>query len=158
MTGSLGPRQIDEVLSKQLVGRIGCCNDGMPYVLPISYTFDGKDVYFHTNEGKKIDMMRRNPNVCFQVDHMHTMADWESVIAWGTFEELVTNEEKEYAFRLLLARTLPLISSVTTHLGATWPFVEGALANDIPGILFRIVIREKTGRFENNIHSPLYSG
>lgn len=157
MTGLLGPRQIDDVLTKQLIGRIGCCNDGVPYVLPISYAFDGKDLYFHSREGKKMDMMRRNPQVCFQADHMHTMADWESVIAWGTFEELVLKEEKDYALKLLLSRTLPLISSVTTHLGKTWPFVQDVKSEDIGGIFFRIKVAEKTGRFEDNVHSPLFS-
>lgn len=157
MIGILGPMQIEEVLSKQLIGRIACCNDGVPYVVPISYAYDGKDLYFHTREGKKVQMMRANPQVCFQVDHMHTMADWESVIAWGTFEEVAGKEEREHALKLLIARALPLISSVTTHFGKTWPFMQEPLSENIQGVLFRIRIKEKSGRFENNIHSPLFS-
>ncbi len=45
-------------------------------------------VYGHTMEGMKINMMRKNPRVCFEVDVMQNMANWKSVIAWGEFEEL----------------------------------------------------------------------
>ena len=32
--------------------------------------------------------MRANPNVCFEVDAMSNMANWQSVILFGTFHEL----------------------------------------------------------------------
>ena len=40
-------------------------------------------------EGKKIEMMRKNPEVCFQVDAIADLLNWESVICWGKFEEIV---------------------------------------------------------------------
>ena len=52
----------------------------------------GNILYAHSLEGLKISIMRKNPTVCFQVDTMKDMADWESVLLWGTFEEL-TNEK-----------------------------------------------------------------
>jgi nitroimidazol reductase NimA-like FMN-containing flavoprotein (pyridoxamine 5'-phosphate oxidase superfamily) len=158
MTGFLDPKQIEELLLHEFVGRIACCEKGIPYILPISYAYDGKDLYFHTYEGKKTEIMRQNPQVCFQVDHMHNMADWESVIAWGKYEELTGEAERESALRLLVARTLPLISSVTTHLGKSWPFLQESLNDDVPGVVFRIRIEQKTGRFENNIQSPVIAG
>jgi len=32
--------------------------------------------------------MRKNPEVCFQLDVIENLASWRSVICWGTFEEL----------------------------------------------------------------------
>lgn len=158
MTGLLDPQQIEELLSQQLVGRIACCDSGIPYILPISYAYDGRDLYFHTYEGKKTEIMRRNPHVCFQVDHMHTMANWESVIAWGGYEELTDELQREAALKLLVSRTLPLISSITTHLGKNWPFNQERLNEEIPGVVFRIRVTEKTGRFESSVQSPVFSG
>ena len=45
-------------------------------------------IYGHTKDGLKIQMMRNNPNVCFEIDWMKDMNNWKSVIAYGTFEEL----------------------------------------------------------------------
>jgi len=157
MIRELSPTEIDDLLRKQLVGRIGCNYESEVYIIPMSYAYDGKYVYCHSYEGKKIEMMRKNPKVCFQVDEMKDMANWKSVIAWGSFEELTNKKEKTKALKILLQRPLPIISSITTHLGETWPFSSATEddLNKIPGIVFRISIKEKTGKLETTSESPL---
>jgi nitroimidazol reductase NimA-like FMN-containing flavoprotein (pyridoxamine 5'-phosphate oxidase superfamily) len=51
-----------------------------------------------------MELMRGNPEICFQVDEMKDMSRWKSVIAWGKFEELNDRDEKNKALQLLLAR------------------------------------------------------
>lgn len=156
MIGQLASTEIENLLGQQVIGRIGCHNSELVYVVPISYAYDGKNIYCHTYEGRKIDLMRKNPKICFQVDEMKDMANWKSVIAWGDFEELTDKAERNKALRILLQRRLPIISSITTHLGKAWPFsvedVNGV--NNIPGVVFRISIKEKTGKFESTSVSP----
>ena len=149
MFRNLNPSEIEEVLSHQLVGRIGCHADGKTYVVPISYAYDGGFVYAHTFEGLKVSIMRKNPAVCFQVDNMSDMANWKSVITWGQYEELTNTDERKKALGYLTRRTLPLVSSETTHLGKVWPFLPEDL-NRIDGIVFRIRLEEKTGKAESN--------
>lgn len=157
MLGTLPQQQIEEVLKTQIVGRIGCCSDGETYIVPISYAYDGTYIYCHTHEGKKAEMLRKNPKVCFEVDEMKDMANWRSVIAQGFFEELKNRNERNMAMQTLLNRYLPIISSVTTHLGEHWPFHPDN-TTDIKGLVFRIAIKEKTGRFEYNEQSPNMAG
>jgi nitroimidazol reductase NimA-like FMN-containing flavoprotein (pyridoxamine 5'-phosphate oxidase superfamily) len=157
MLGNLPASQIEEVLASQLVGRIGCSINGETYIIPISYAYDGKYIYCHTTEGKKTEMMRKNPKVCFQVDEMRDMANWKSVIVQGEFEELKTKAERKTGMQILLNRYLPVISSVTTHIGEHWPFHPDNVT-DINGIVFRIAIKEKTGRFESTFQSPNLPG
>lgn len=104
-----------------------------------------------------MEMMRKNPKVCFQVDEMKDMGDWKSVIAWGDFEELLDENERNNALKILLKRQLPFISSITTHLGDAWPFSSATTAelDKIPGIVFRISINKKTGKLEATSESPL---
>lgn len=157
MLGKLEPQQIEDLLKTQIVGRIGCHADGETYVVPISYAYDGTYLYCHTHEGKKSTMLRKNPKVCFEVDEMKDMANWKSVVAQGIFEELKEREERNLAMQTLLNRYLPIISSVTTHLGEHWPFHPDD-ATEIKGLMFRIKLTEKTGRFESNEHSPYMPG
>ena len=82
MLGKLTPVEIEEVIRQQVVGRIGCHANGMTYVVPVSYAYDGDYIYVRTFEGLKLDMMRRNPKVCFEIDTMLNMGNWQSVIAW----------------------------------------------------------------------------
>ena len=147
MFGILTNDKIEKVIKENVIGRIGCNNNGKTYILPISYAYDGESIYAHSREGLKITIMRKNPQVCFQVDTMKDMADWESVLLWGTFEELTEEKDRNVAVQQLMNRELPLISSETVKLSPEWPFHTGNHSS-VPGIFFKINITEKTGRFE----------
>lgn len=147
MFKTLDKAQIESVISENIVGRLGCHADAKTYVVPVSYAYDGNCIYVRTFEGLKISMMRKNPQVCFQVDSMENTADWKSVIMWGLFEELTTEEERNEGLKVLINRVLPNISSETMKLSPVWPFVTTDYGN-IDGIVFRIRITEKTGRCE----------
>ena len=153
MFGNLDNTEIEKVLKNQIVARIGCHANNMTYVVPTSYAYDGIYIYGHTQEGMKIEMMRQNPKVCFEVDTMENMANWESVIAWGEFEEIIDLVEREKALKKLLERKLPIVTSKTVQLTPNWPFYSGNL-NDIQGIVFRIKLTKKTGRFEKSDEVP----
>ncbi|RYF87527.1 MAG: pyridoxamine 5'-phosphate oxidase family protein [Chitinophagaceae bacterium] len=157
MLGTLDPVQIEDVLTKGMVGRLGCHADGETYIVPISYAYDGQYIYCHTHEGKKTALLRKNPSVCFQVDEMQDMANWKSVIVQGNFEELKEAKQRVSGMQTLLNRYLPVISSMTTHLGRHWPFQPEDI-NEIDGIVFRISVREKTGKYELGQASPQMQG
>ena len=147
MFGTLNDIEMEDLIHRQVTGRIGCHAEGTTYVVPISYAYDGESVFGHTFEGMKLKMMRTNPEVCFQVDDMHNMANWQSVIAWGAFEELPPGPDRSYAVKILSKRILPLVHSETMHLTPQWPFLPNDM-EDIPGVIFRIRLAKKTGRFE----------
>ncbi|TBO43633.1 pyridoxamine 5'-phosphate oxidase family protein [Pedobacter kyonggii] len=44
MLGELNDRQIENLLSSQITGRIACSNDGVPYIVPINYYLDGEKI------------------------------------------------------------------------------------------------------------------
>ena len=54
----------------------------------MSFTYADGAVYAHSGDGLKIRMMRQNPHVCFEVDHVEDLVNWHSVICSGTYEEL----------------------------------------------------------------------
>ncbi len=148
MFEKMNTAEIEQLLQQQLVGRIGCHVDGLTYVVPVSYAYDGNYIYCHALEGMKVNMMRKNPDVCFEVDNTKNLANWQSVIAWGSFEELPRGTDRTKAIKMLRERKLPILSSQTMHLGSQWPFVS---ADDrIEGIIFRICLKEKTGRCERS--------
>lgn len=149
MLGKLTTPEIERLLTKEVVGRVGCTDGHMVYVVPISYAYDGEYIYCHTHEGLKVDIMRKNPVVCFEVDHLQNMANWESVVAHGRFEELIDRELRNHALHRLHGRVLPLVSSETTHLSKDWPFPPVDF-DRIKGVTFRIRLEEKTGRFEKS--------
>ena len=148
MLGTLTATQIEEVLRSETVARIGCHADGRTYVVPLCYAYDGGCAYGHTAEGMKIRMMREEPRVCLEVEHVDDLGNWRSVIAWGRYEEL-TGPEAERGFLLLLDRFLPLLATETV--APAQQELAAAHRRDArgrPTVVFRIRIEEKTGRFE----------
>ena len=147
MLGELKTNEIEDLLNGQWVARLGCHANGLTYVVPISYAYDGRAVYGHTTPGLKLRMLHENPAVCVQVDHVDNLANWRSVVAWGRFEEL-TDAAAGDALRLLIDRFAPLMTGEAStpthgHLAAHEPPVPGR-----HGVVFRIMLERKTGRFE----------
>lgn len=156
MFGTLNNEEIENLIHQQFIGRIGCHADGTTYVVPLSYAYDGIYIYGHTFEGMKVNIMRKNPKICFQVDNMRDMSSWQSVISWGEFEELHKTPERTEALQILTSRNLPMVHSETMHLSPLWPFPLNNI-DDIEGIVFRIRLTEKTGRFEKSTASRFFA-
>lgn len=150
MIGELTFAQIQQVLFSQVVGRIGCFADNKIYVVPVTFVYDGKDIYVHSKEGLKITMMRKNPNVCFEVDVMENMANWRSVIVWGRYEELKTEVAYKKGMKILSDRLSPLIISHTAQVGIDLSMAPLKVERQKKAIAYRIKINESTGKFEKN--------
>jgi nitroimidazol reductase NimA-like FMN-containing flavoprotein (pyridoxamine 5'-phosphate oxidase superfamily) len=146
MLGVLNQEQIDFVLRSQMIGHIGCYDEGKVYVVPVTYVYDGEYIYGHTKKGMKVEMMRNNPRICFQVETIQNLANWQSVIIQGEFEEL-SGEESRQAERLLLNRVLPFQISETLPSGSIDIHQLASVKQPVL-VTYRIRILEKTGRYE----------
>ena len=70
------PEQIRHILDSGKVLHLGLSVNDEPYVVPMNYGYtmeDGKLViYLHSAvKGKKLEMIRTNPRVCFNIDWEH---------------------------------------------------------------------------------------
>jgi len=149
MIDKLTNEEIEKTLHQNFVGRIGCHVNGLTYIVPVSYAYKDGYIYVRSFEGMKVNIMRANPAVCFEVDTMLDMSNWRCIIARGNFEELPHGEERNKGLRILMERKLPALSSVNARLSKEWPFITDDY-DSIPGVVFRILLTEKTGRFELN--------
>ena len=97
---------IDAVIRAAEVCRLAFAVDNEPYIVPVSFGYDGRSLYFHTAEmGKKIDCIAANNRVCFEMERNVRLVsqpekacrwtfDYESVVGLGTVEELTSPEDK----------------------------------------------------------------
>ena len=121
--------EIDEVVRGSDVCRLAFAVGDEPYLVPVSFGYDGREVYFHTAEsGRKIDCMAANNRVCFEFERdVRLVADsekpcswsftFESVIGFGTVDELVSPLEKAHGLNEVMRQ----------YSGKTWEFDSGAL-------------------------------
>ena len=64
------PREIERILSMTHIGRMATIgNAGYPYITPVNFVSLNGNIYFHcAPKGEKLDNLKQNPKVCFEVD------------------------------------------------------------------------------------------
>lgn len=89
------PKEIDQFLTCARVGRIGVITNEGPYIVPVGFGYSNGKIFFHTCEkGIKMDSIRKNPNVCFEVDEAISDASLaKSVIIMG-YAEIIEDRER----------------------------------------------------------------
>lgn len=141
MIKDLSQDKAREMLRKGRIARLACVSEGEPYVVPVSYVFDGESVLIHSLPGRKITAMRANPRVCLQIDEIEDGLNWTSVLACGNYEEINNAQERSRMMGALLTN-FPQLTPV-----------ESVIANDAgtPAlIVFRIRIDKITGLREGS--------
>jgi len=76
---------IDQIIAAAGVCRLGLSNHDHPYIVPVSFGYDGDKLYFHTAmEGMKIDYMTANSRVCFEMEqYVNLIRNEELACMWG---------------------------------------------------------------------------
>lgn len=93
------------ILLESRLGHLACVNDNRPYVVPVTFAFADNQIYGFSMIGQKIEWMRKNPEVCLQVDDFKDGREWKSVVVQGVYEELPdrigSKRERDHAWSLL---------------------------------------------------------
>ncbi len=140
--------EIDKIINKSDVCRIAFTKDNLPYIIPISFGYDGNNLFLHTAlEGKKIEFIEANNRVCFEFDtdvktisHETIGCKWttayQSVIGYGIIYEITEKTERSNALNQIMLH----------YSGKEWEFTEKMLNNVR---IWRIEIEEITGKKSN---------
>ena len=75
----MSPAEMHALLQRESFGHLGCARDNRPYVVPMHYAYDGKELYFFTTQGMKTQYIDANPQVCLQVEEVSDGSRWKSV-------------------------------------------------------------------------------
>lgn len=116
----MAPAEMHALLQRESFGHLGCARDGRPYVLPMHYAYDGKELFFFTTEGMKTQFIEANPKVCLQVEEITDSTHWRSVMVIGQAEQLTNAEELERAMKLITERNPSLTPAISATQLDTW--------------------------------------
>jgi uncharacterized protein len=108
-------REIASIMGKAAVCRIALVDDSAPYIVPVNFVVRNNYLYFHSSrEGRKIDILRKNNQVCFEMDMDAEIVKGDAPCFWGTkylsvigfgqafFLDKIT--EKKMAFNYLMEK------------------------------------------------------
>jgi nitroimidazol reductase NimA-like FMN-containing flavoprotein (pyridoxamine 5'-phosphate oxidase superfamily) len=108
-------RELEDLLDEPMVGRLATCQDGVPYITPLNFVYREGVIYFHCHlRGRKLDNIRANPRVCFEVDEVRKLyrapkgcdygCRYRSVLAFGTARIVEDLSEKLRILDWLVAK------------------------------------------------------
>jgi uncharacterized protein len=104
---------IEEVFQKSDLCRIALIDQDKPYIVPLNYGYSEGKLYFHSApSGRKIDIIRKNNKVCFEIEYgceiikSETSCQWSakyrSVIGYGTIEIITDNIHKKEGLDIIM--------------------------------------------------------
>lgn len=77
-------REIENMIRSSRVCRVGFADGNKPYVLPFNFGYNNGIIYLHCAvEGRKLDVIKRNRNVCFEVDDRHELKKGQDACGYG---------------------------------------------------------------------------
>jgi nitroimidazol reductase NimA-like FMN-containing flavoprotein (pyridoxamine 5'-phosphate oxidase superfamily) len=139
-------KEIDEILSSELVGRLGASLHDRPYVVPVNFVYHEGKIYFHSGtEGQMVSYLKANSQVCFEVDESEPVPNvdpceftfrYRSVIAFGRVRFIEGIGEKHVVLALF-------VQKYDKEKVAAYPIPEGKLADVAVG---EIALEKVTGK------------
>lgn len=140
--------ELESIIGAATVCRLAMSEDDRPYIVPLCFGYKDGNLYFHSaEEGKKLEMLRSNSYVCFEmdIDHEVVRADlpcdsemkYRSVIGFGRASFVDEVEEKRMA--------LDIITSHYSEGNAeeTYVYPEQKLARTV---IIKVKIESLTGK------------
>ena len=135
---------IVSIIRRSTMCRLGMSDDGQPYVIPMSFGYQDGAVYFHcAPEGRKIEILRKNPRVCieFDVDCLLKTGDsackwgfhFNSAIAFGVAAIIEDSSEKQVALDIIMRQ----------YSGDAFTYPESALDKIV---VIKVSVTELTGK------------
>jgi hypothetical protein len=111
--------EIITLISSIKVIRLGLIDKDVPYIVPLNFgfTFEEEKItfYFHSALlGRKIDILKQNPNVCFEMDTEHHLVEGE-IACDATFDFASIMGQGQIVFIDEIAQKIEALDALMRH-------------------------------------------
>ncbi|MBN1276291.1 MAG: pyridoxamine 5'-phosphate oxidase family protein [Deltaproteobacteria bacterium] len=108
-------KAVESIISSSKVCRLALSDGDQPYIVPLCFGYRDNALYFHSAvEGKKMEIIRKNPNVCFEFEKDVDLirADipcgwgmkYQSVIGFGRASVIDETDDKMDAVKIIMSQ------------------------------------------------------
>jgi nitroimidazol reductase NimA-like FMN-containing flavoprotein (pyridoxamine 5'-phosphate oxidase superfamily) len=103
------------ILSESMICRIAMIDNDVPYIMPLNYGYFNNALYIHSaSKGKKIEILKKNNRVCFEIENYveiikhdepcHWSTKYRSLIGYGTVEIINDFDRKKEGLDIIMAQ------------------------------------------------------
>ncbi|MGB8703556.1 MAG: pyridoxamine 5'-phosphate oxidase family protein [Gillisia sp.] len=139
------------ILENNYVGHLGYIWQQSPFVVPITFFYDGenKSIIGYSGDGHKIKAMRKNPTVSMAVEEVESVTKWRSVLIQGKFEEIKGGDAK-----YILHKFVEGVKDIITEKGKKRPSCLKEFTNkinsEVISVVYRIRIEDILGKVRDD--------
>jgi len=151
MIKTLETTECIELLNNNYIGHLAFISQNEPYIIPITFYYNQErnSIISYSAEGHKIDAMRKNDSVSFEVEEIKSVNNWRSVNVHGTFEELQGIDAKYFLHEFAQKVKKLITLKEGSHPEFISEFSSKLYGQGIP-IVYRINIQEITGKYRES--------
>ena len=152
MIKTLDEKESLSLIESNYIGNLAYVYKNNPFIVPMTYYFDKENhvIICYSAEGHKINAMRKNNIIAFEVIEMESVNNWKSVLAHGTYEELSGSNVKLQLHKFSEGVKSVIKRKEHREVDFISEFSSKIYKNDLP-IAFLIKINELTGKVRSHI-------
>ena len=136
--------EIESIVQRAIVCRVAFSENDVPYIVPVNFGYEDDCLYVHSApEGKKIEIIKQNNNVCFELDIDHEVVRAETPCNWAMKYRSVIGFGKAFLVRDVEEKRKALNTIVEHYSGKPSDYPESAISNVA---IIKVEIESMTGR------------
>ena len=136
--------EIQAIIDRSLVCRLAMVDGDTPYIVPLCFGYDSDTLYFHSaNTGRKLDILRRNPKVCFEFEVNCRVKPGENACKWGMSFKSVIGFGKVTYIESSTAKRGALDTIIRQYGGDAGDYTEAKLKSTV---VFAVDIESMSGK------------
>jgi len=136
--------EIENLIEKADICRLALCDNNMPYIVPLCFGYKDKTLYFHcAHEGKKIDIIKKNNNVCFEIEADIEINKTENPCNWDMQYQSVIGFGKAFLITDIHEKTAALDKLMSHYTEGKFQYNPNSLNRTL---IIKVVIEEMTGK------------
>ena len=135
---------IRDIIRNALICRLALSDDNRPYVIPLCFGYRDNTLYFHSSpEGRKIEILEKNSNVCFEFDIDHEVVQEEKACKWSMKYRSVIGFGKASFVENLEEKKKGLDAIMERYSGRSFDYPEPAIKQTT---IIKVEIESMTGK------------
>ena len=137
-------KEIEKILQESTVCRLAMVDEDKPYMVPLNFGYRDGYLFFHSaKEGRKIDVIQKNPNVCFEVDQLIKFKKAKTACEWGVEYKSVIGSGRAQLLDKLDEKIVALNVIMSHYSDRTFDYPDEALEKTL---VIKVQIERMTGK------------
>jgi len=136
--------EMESIINKAFVCRLGMADENGPYIVPLSFGYKEGSLYFHCAiKGRKLDILKKNKRVCFEIDTDHEIVESEKACNWGMKYKSVIGLGNAFFIEDAESKKAALGIIMHHYSGRSFEFEEKEIDRVV---IFKVDIESMTGK------------